>query len=45
VTRTYIKPSGNQRSTTSREASDAGRLRPTAVIGEAGTSASVTGED
>src|SRR5580693_1342497 len=30
----YIKPSSNQRSTTSREASAAGRLRPNAVTGK-----------
>ena len=34
MTHIYIKPSSNQRSTTSREASAAGRLRPNAVIGK-----------
>jgi len=34
VTHIYIKPSSNQRSTTSREASAAGRLRPNAVTGQ-----------
>jgi hypothetical protein len=34
VTHIYIKPSSNQRSTTSREASAAGRLRPNAVTVE-----------
>ena len=33
MTHIYIKPSSNQCSTTSREASAAGRLRPNAVIG------------
>jgi hypothetical protein len=37
VTHIYIKPSSNQHSTTSREASAAGRLRPNAFIGEVGT--------
>jgi hypothetical protein len=32
VTHIYIKPSSNQRSTTSREASAAGRLRPNALL-------------
>jgi hypothetical protein len=32
VTHIYIKPSRNQRSTTSREASAAGRLRPNGVL-------------
>jgi len=32
VTQIYIKPSSNQRSTTSREASAAGRLRPNGVL-------------
>ena len=32
MTQIYIKPSSNQRSTTSREASAAGRLRPNALI-------------
>jgi hypothetical protein len=34
VTHTYIKPSSNQRSTTSREASAAGRLRSSRIIGQ-----------
>jgi len=34
VTHIYIKPSSNQRSTTSREASAAGRLRPNAQTGQ-----------
>jgi hypothetical protein len=34
VTHIYIKPSSNQRSPTSREASAAGRLRPNAEIGK-----------
>ena len=33
VTHTYIKPTSNQRSTTSRAASAAGRLRPNDVRG------------
>src|SRR6266849_135956 len=33
VTHTYIKPSSNQRSTTSRVASAAGRLRSSPVLG------------
>ena len=33
MTHIYIKPSSNQRSTTSRVASAAGRLRPNAVTG------------
>ena len=33
MTHIYIKPSSNQHSATSREASAAGRLRPNAVIG------------
>ena len=37
MTHIYIKPSSNQRSTTSREASAAGRLRPNAVTAEVGT--------
>jgi hypothetical protein len=32
VTHIYIKPSSNQHSTTSREASAAGRLRPNALV-------------
>jgi hypothetical protein len=32
VTQIYIKPSSNQRSTTSREASAAGRLRPNGIL-------------
>lgn len=32
MTQIYIKPSSNQRSTTSREASAAGRLRPNGII-------------
>ena len=34
MTQIYIKPSSNQRSTTSREASAAGRLRPNGIIGD-----------
>ena len=34
VTQIYLKPSSNQRSPTSREASAAGRLRPNEVIGK-----------
>jgi hypothetical protein len=34
VTQIYIKPSSNQRSTTSREASAARRLRPNGVLGD-----------
>jgi hypothetical protein len=34
VTHIYIKPSSNQRSTTSRVASAAGRLRPNAETGK-----------
>ncbi len=34
MTHIYIKPSSNQRSITSREASAAGRLRPNAVTGQ-----------
>ena len=41
MTHIYIKPSSNQRSTTSREASAAGRLRPNAVTGNLGTSSGV----
>ncbi len=37
MTHIYIKPSSNQRSATSRAASAAGRLRPNAIIAEAGT--------
>src|SRR6516165_3994443 len=38
VTHTYIKASSNQRSTTSREASAAGRLRPNELTAEVGSS-------
>ena len=34
MTHTFTKPKSNQRSTTSREASTAGRLRPNAVTAE-----------
>ncbi|HEY1471539.1 MAG TPA: hypothetical protein VGF61_21045, partial [Candidatus Acidoferrum sp.] len=36
VTHTYIKATSNQRSTASRAASAAGRLRPNAVTGDVG---------
>jgi hypothetical protein len=44
VTHIYIKPSSNQRSTTSREASAAGRLRPNAETVHVDSDANPTGE-
>ena len=43
MTHTYTKPTSNQRSTTSRVASAAGRLRPNEEIGKLGTGPKAAG--